>query len=150
MESVGCTVKGVYMAVGPQGASPAVILTTGNETCIPIYIGLWEAISINNALTGEVTPRPLTHDLFVEFLNTFHILLHGLLIDTLEEGVYYASMILEQDHHTIHMDCRPSDGIAICIRCKAKILVDSQLASDSCVPPGDLPRLLDLNSYLKG
>lgn len=126
------------------------ILSTGNETCIPIYIGLWEAISINNALAGEVTPRPLTHDLFVEFLDRFHISLHGLLIDTLEDGVFYASMILEQDHHTIHLDCRPSDGIAICVRCKAEIRVDPQLAADSCVPSGELPRLLDLNSYLKG
>ena len=119
--------KGVYVAKNALGASPAVILSIGNDTCLPIYIGLFEAMSIHSALNNEIPPRPLTHDLFVEFFRQFGISLKSLVIDSLEDGVYYASMILLQDHHEMTIDCRPSDGIAIGIRCQAGIMVEEEV-----------------------
>jgi hypothetical protein len=87
------------MAKNAFGASPAVILTMEDESCLPIYIGLWEAMSIHAALQNEIPPRPLTHDLFVEFFQHLGITLKSLVIDSLNEGVYYATMVLVQDHH---------------------------------------------------
>jgi hypothetical protein len=150
MPSVPCRVKGVFVAKNVLGASPAVILSVENDTCLPIYIGLFEAISINSALNNEVPPRPLTHDLFVEFLKQFGISLKALVIDSLEDGVYYANMILEQDHHELTIDCRPSDGIAIGIRCQARILVEKEVILQSAVIPSELPELVDINSYMAG
>jgi bifunctional DNase/RNase len=86
----------------------------------------------------------------VEFLKQFGISLKGLVIDSLEEGVYYASMILEQDHHELTIDCRPSDGIAITIRCQAAIQVEREVVLQSAVTVGDLPELVDISSYLTG
>jgi hypothetical protein len=143
-------VKGVYIAKNTLGASPAVILSLGNDTCLPIYIGLFEAMSIHSALNNEIPPRPLTHDLFVEFLRQFGISVKSLVIDSLEDGVYYASMILLQDHHELTIDCRPSDGIAIGIRCQADIMVDEEVIQQSAVNPGELPELVDISSYLAG
>jgi bifunctional DNase/RNase len=145
-----CRIKGVYMAVGALGASPAVILTFEDDTCLPIYIGLWEAMSINSALNKEVPPRPLTHDLFIDLFDRFRVALKALVIDSLQDGVYYANLIFEQDHHEISLDCRPSDGIAISVRCSADILIDDQVKSDSAVPAGELPSLMDIGSYLGG
>ena len=68
MPPVPCRVKGVYVAGNHWAQLPAVILSFGNDTCLPIYIGLFEAMSIHSALNNEIPPRPLTHDLFVEFL----------------------------------------------------------------------------------
>lgn len=150
MDQVKCRVKGVYMAVGELGASPAVILSVEDDTCLPIYIGLWEALSIHAALNNEIPPRPLTHDLFVEFLERFKISLKFLVIDAIEDGVYYANMILEQDHHELSMDCRPSDGIAIGLRCHADILVNGEVMNSSAIPSGELPSLMDISSYLAG
>lgn len=150
MNSVKGTIRGVYMATSAFGASPAVILNLEDDSCLPIYIGLWEAISINNALNHEISPRPLTHDLFVEFMETYRISLKALLIDTLEEGVYYANLILQKDHHEQSMDCRPSDGIAIGIRCNADIFIDRHVADASAVKIDDLPELVDLSTYLSG
>jgi bifunctional DNase/RNase len=150
MDLEKCRVKGVYMAVGTLGASPAVILSMNNDTCLPIYIGLWEAMSINAALNNEVPPRPLTHDLFVDFLERFKIILKALVIDSIEDGVYYANMILEQDHHEMTMDCRPSDGIAISIRCQADILITEEVISTSAIPAEELPSLMDIGTYLSG
>ncbi|HUU76124.1 MAG TPA: bifunctional nuclease family protein [Methanoregulaceae archaeon] len=138
------------MATSLYGASPAVILSLDNDSCLPIYIGLWEAISINNALNNEISPRPLTHDLFVEFLQNYEISLKGLFIDTLKDGVYYANLILQKDHHERSMDCRPSDGIAIGIRCNADIFIDRRVVDESAIKIEDLPELVDLSTYLSG
>jgi len=139
------------MAVGPLGASPAVIISLpGDEMVIPIYIGLWEAISIRNALKGEVPPRPLTHDLFVEFMRSFDIELREMVIDSLEDGVYYARLIFVRDHHQLSMDCRPSDGIALSLRCNAGLFVDGDVIAGSSVSFSDLPGLQDLDAYLGG
>lgn len=139
------------MAVGPLGASPAVILSfRGEETCLPIYIGLWEAISIRNALKQEVPPRPLTHDLFVDLLRSFDIELRELVIDSLEDGVYYARLILERDHHRVSMDCRPSDGIALSLRYGANLLIDPDVAAGSAVNFSEIEGLQDLDTYLAG
>ena len=138
------------MAKNAFGASPAVILTMEDESCLPIYIGLWEAMSIHAALQNEIPPRPLTHDLFVEFFQHLGITLKSLVIDSLNEGVYYATMVLVQDHHEVTLDCRPSDGIAIGIRCHASILIDEDVVRQSAIPAGELPELLDIRSYLAG
>jgi uncharacterized protein len=148
MPPVPCRVKGVYVAKNALGASPAVILSIGNDTCLPIYIGLFEAMSIHSALNNEIPPRPLTHDLFVEFLRQFGISLKSLVIDSLVDGVYYASMILLQDHHEMTIDCRPSDGIAIGIRCQAAIMIEEEVIFQSAIDPSELPELVDISSYL--
>lgn len=150
MQAIPGIVRGVYMAKGALGASPAVVLNIGEDSCLPIYIGLWEAISINNALQNEISPRPLTHDLFVEFLHVYNISLKALLIDSIEDGVYYANLILKRDNHEQSMDCRPSDGIAIGIRCQAEILVNPEIVACSAMKPNDLPELVDLATYLTG
>lgn len=151
MDPVQCSVKGVFMAVGPLGASPAVILSLNDkDSCLPIYIGLWEAISIRNALKQEVPPRPLTHDLFVELLKSFGIDMKGLIIDSLDDGVYYARLIVEQDGRQVSMDCRPSDGIALSLRSGAEILIDPEVAASSAVEFKDIEGLQDLDAYLTG
>ena len=94
MDLIPCSVRGVFVAVSPAGASPVVLLDLGDDTCLPIYIGLWEAISINTALNNEIAPRPQTHDLFLEFLNRYQVTLRALHIDSLEDGVYYANLML--------------------------------------------------------
>ncbi len=84
------------------------------------------------------------------FCRQFGISLKSLVIDSIEDGVYYASMILLQDHHEMTIDCRPSDGIAIGIRCQAGIMVEEEVILQSAVNPNELPELVDISSYLAG
>jgi bifunctional DNase/RNase len=149
-DPIRCTIQGVFVALNDTGASPAVILGLDGDACLPIYIGLWEAISINNALNRELSPRPLTHDLFVELLGTFGIKLRSLYIDTLEEGIYYATLSLMREDQEETLDCRPSDGIALALRYGADIVIDPRVAEGSSVKKSDLPELVDLNSYFFG
>ena len=93
MDQVPCVVRGVFVAVSSGSPVPVIILDTGGDASIPIFIGLWEAISINNALNNEIPPRPLTHDLIVNFMDRYHITMKALMIDSIEEGVFYAKMV---------------------------------------------------------
>mgnify|MGYP003737665511 FL=1 len=136
------------MSVSEMGAAPTVVLDAGGDSTIPIYVGLWEAISINNALNSEMLPRPITHDLIVDLFRRFDITLDALHIDSLEEGVFYAKLLLSQGSRTEVMDCRPSDGIAIALRYQAPIMIEDAVVASAAVKRDDLPRMVDLKEYL--
>lgn len=148
MTAQSCRVQGVFMSVSDMGAAPTVVLDTGSDSTIPIYVGLWEAISINNALISEMLPRPITHDLIVDLFRRFDITLDALHIDSLEEGVFYAKLLLSQGSRTEIMDCRPSDGIAIALRYRAPIMIEDTVVETAAVRKDDLPRMVDLKEYL--
>lgn len=148
MTAQRCRVQGVFMSVSEMGAAPTVVLDAGGDSTIPIYVGLWEAISINNALNSEMLPRPITHDLIVDLFRRFDITLDALHIDSLEEGVFYAKLLLSQGSRTEIMDCRPSDGIAIALRYRAPIMIEDAVVASAAVKRDDLPRMVDLKEYL--
>ena len=85
---------------------------------VPIYIGLAEAISIDIALRNETTPRPMTHDLMKSVMDNFNINIDRILIDDLDEQVFYARLMLKDTDKDIEIDARPSDCIALAVRTK--------------------------------
>ncbi len=149
MPLVRCEVKGVFVATNDETTVPLVLLTNRNGYSLPIFIGLWEAISINSALIREVLARPFTHDLFLDLLNKFSITLHSLQIDSIEEGVYYAQLTLSTGSHEEHMDCRPSDGIALALRAGVPVFVDENVLVSAGQKSEELPPMTDLSMFLK-
>jgi len=106
-------------------------------------------VSINSARNREVLARPFTHDLFLDVLNKFSITLHSMQIDSIEEGVYYAQLTLSTDSHIEHIDCRPSDGIALALRADVPIFVDEEVLVSAGQKTEDLPPMTDLSTFLK-
>ena len=150
MTQIRCEVKGVFVAVSEGATVPLVILTDGDGALhLPIFIGLWEAISINSAKIKEVLPRPFTHDLFLELLDKFSISLRFLQIDSIENGVFYAQLVLSADHHEEYIDCRPSDGIALALRGEVHIFVDETVLMSAGQKIQDLPKMVDLSTFLQ-
>lgn len=144
-----CRVRGVFLSMSEQGAAaPTVVLEMPGGDCIPIYIGLWEAISIRNAIKKEVLPRPITHDLFVEVLRKLEVTVTALSIDELEDGIFYAKLHVQRDGITEVVDCRPSDGIAIALRAGAPISVEEGVITRASRKKEDLPRLQDLDALM--
>jgi len=151
MDLIPCTVHGVFLSVNESSSAPTVVLDVGDGTCIPVYIGLWEAISIRHALEKGIMPRPITHDLFMEVLRKFGISVEALHIDSLEEGVYYGKMILAQDATRQLIDCRPSDGIAIALRAGAPILIEREVVQAASVRREELlkkVKMVDLQTLI--
>ncbi len=149
MTQIRCEVKGVFVAMNDATTVPLVVLTDGGEQSLPIFIGLWEAVSINSAKNKEILSRPFTHDLFLDLVTKFSITIHYLQIDSIEDGVYYAQLVLSADHHKEYLDCRPSDGIALALRADVPIFVDENVLTTAGQKTGDLPPMVDLSTYLR-
>ncbi|HWS21044.1 MAG TPA: bifunctional nuclease family protein [Methanoregula sp.] len=149
MTQIRCEVKGVFVTMNDATTVPLVVLTDGGEQSLPIFIGLWEAVSINSAKNKEVLSRPFTHDLFLDLIVKFSISVHYLQIDSLEDGVYYAQLVLSADHHKEYLDCRPSDGIALALRADVPIFVDENVLASAGQKTADLPPMVDLSTFLR-
>lgn len=147
MEQISCEVAGVYLAIHDLGVAPVVLLKTWDERYIPIFIGLFEAVSINTALNGPPSPRPLTHDLFSDTLTALGAELREVRVDSLDEGVYYATLFLDTQTGDISIDCRPSDGIALAVRKNAPVFMDDLLMVEAAVHREELPDLRDFSDY---
>jgi bifunctional DNase/RNase len=149
MPAVPCSVKGVFAVLSPAGTVPVVILTDGTPRLLPIFVGLSEAVAIQSARNGEVLPRPFTHDLFIDTLLRFGIRVVSLQIDAVNEGVYYAQLVLCGDKQEIRIDCRPSDGIALALRAGAPISVEQDVLENAGQEGVNLPPLVDIETFLK-
>ena len=89
---------------------------------LPIVIGTFEAQSIALELEKSlVPPRPLTHDLFKIFADTFSIQIKRVVIYKLEEGIFYSNILCVQNGQEYTIEARTSDAIAIALRCNAPI-----------------------------
>ena len=88
---------------------------------LPIVIGGFEAQAIAVALERMQPSRPLTHDLFANFMTTFGIELKEVIIYKLEEGIFFAKLICRHDGENIEIDSRTSDALAMAVRAGCKI-----------------------------
>jgi len=149
MSQVRCEVRGVFVACNTTTTVPLVVLADGEGRVLPIFIGLWEAVSINSAKNREVLPRPFTHDLFIDMMTKFRITLRFLQIDSIDDGVYYAQLVLAADNHEEYIDCRPSDGIALALRGEVPIFVEESVLAEAGQKSGDLQDIVDLATYLQ-
>lgn len=100
-----------------QTQSYAVVLGEVNGSRrLPIVIGGFEAQAIAVALEKMNPSRPLTHDLMKNFLIAFGIDLHEVIINDLQEGVFYSKLVCSNENDTIEIDSRTSDAIAMAVR----------------------------------
>lgn len=96
---------------------PIVLLKEASGTrYLPIWIGAVEATAIAFALQGVETPRPLTHDLFVNVLSELGVELTAVHVTDLQDGTFYAELHLRQQERAWTVSARPSDAIALASR----------------------------------
>lgn len=83
---------------------------------LPIVIGGFEAQAIAVALEHIQPGRPLTHDLMKNFMLAFNIELHEIIINDLQEGIFFSKLICSTDKDSAEIDSRTSDAIALAVR----------------------------------
>jgi bifunctional DNase/RNase len=105
-----------------------VLREKGGQRQVPIVIGFVEASSIQMRIAGVTTPRPLTHDLLASVIQSLEAKVEHLLIDDLVEGTFFAKLCLK-DHegHSVLVDSRPSDGIALAVRLNIPMFVEEKI-----------------------
>lgn len=115
------------VALLPTQAGCAVFLGDGHKAIV-FYIDPAVGSSINASMAGQLPPRPLTHDLFLLTLESFGAKVSRAVIVRVENEIYYARLILEAENEVmerkiVELDARPSDCIALAVRCGAPIYV---------------------------
>jgi bifunctional DNase/RNase len=83
---------------------------------LPIVIGGFEAQAIAVALERMQPSRPLTHDLMKNFMLAFNVELHEIVINDLQEGIFYSKLLCSTEHDTVEIDSRTSDALALAVR----------------------------------
>jgi uncharacterized protein len=115
--------------------SPIVLLKDASDRrALPIYIGQDQARAIMGALENQKPPRPLTHDLIVNILESSSMILEKVIIHSLQKDTFYASLIIQQGEIKREIDARPSDAIAVALRTNTPIWVMEEVVSDASIP----------------
>ena len=116
MNKVKLNVLGISYSQTQSGAYALVLSEEEGKRRIPIIIGGFEAQAIAIQLEGLTPPRPLTHDLFLNFAKSFGIEILDVQIYKLEEGVFFSKLRCNNEGKEIFIDARTSDSIALALR----------------------------------
>lgn len=124
------TVRG--LALDPVTNAPIVILKAEDGTrLLPIWIGLFEANAIAVEMEKIIAPRPMTHDLLKNMIELLDARVDRMVVDSLQENTFFASIYLRYDGRELRLDARPSDAIALALRTGAPIFVTDDVLSRS-------------------
>ena len=106
------------------------------ERQFPILIGIFEATSIDRRVKSIQRPRPLTHDLLVNVVDSLGAQLDSVVITELREHTYFAHLRIKQDGELVEIDSRPSDAIAVAVTCDPPlpIYVEEEVLDDALEP----------------
>lgn len=129
-ETIQVDIFGLSLTPSISGGGYAIILKeiSGNRR-LPIIIGQYEAQSIALELEGIKPPRPLTHDLLKEVIETFGYTVNYIVINELRDSTFFAK--IKFDSATLEeMDARPSDAIAIALKFSSPIYVNSDIMDE--------------------
>ncbi len=106
---------------------------------LPIVIGGFEAQAIAVALEKMQPSRPLTHDLMKNFMNAFNVELQEIIINDLQEGIFYSKLVCFTEHDTVEIDSRTSDALALAVRFNCPIYTFDNILDSAGILMEDTP-----------
>ena len=128
-------VNGIFLT---QSQASGIILKEKNgERTLPIVIGEYEAQYIALGLENIKPPRPITHDLTLNILDSCGVVMDSVLITELKNNTYYAVIRLKKKLKYWDIDARPSDAIALALRFDAPIFVEDTVMQKSKISDGE-------------
>jgi hypothetical protein len=116
------------LALDPVSNMPIIILRDEEEKrSLPIWVGIFEANAIALELEKITTPRPMTHDLIKNILESVDAKVEKIVVNDLRDNTFFALIHLRLGEEEITVDSRPSDAIALALRVGAPIFVDDDV-----------------------
>lgn len=131
MEKIELKIIGLSYSQTQSGAYALVLSEKKGARRLPIIIGGFEAQSIAIELENMKPSRPLTHDLFKSFAESFQVTIKEVVIYNLIEGVFYSKIVCDQNGTEVEIDARTSDAIAIGIRCACPVYTFEHILSSA-------------------
>lgn len=124
-------VLGLSTSPSSGGAYALILSEVEGSRRLPIIIGTFEAQAIALELEHIKPPRPMTHDLLRNVIQSFDCSVKHIFINDLRESTYYAEIVYEFEGRDIKIDARPSDAIALAIRFNAPIFVSQEVLTEA-------------------
>ncbi|MCL4539567.1 MAG: bifunctional nuclease family protein [Bacteroidetes bacterium] len=135
MDKVMVDILGLSPSPSSPGAYALILKEVSGERRLPIIIGQFEAQAIALELEGIKPPRPLTHDLVKNVLDSLGTTLSDVVVSELREGTFFARLNVEGNSVNHEIDARPSDAIAIAIRFGVPIYVSETVMEEASTMP---------------
>jgi bifunctional DNase/RNase len=134
MDKVQVEILGISTSPASNGAYALILRESAGARRIPIIIGGFEAQAIALEMEGIKPPRPLTHDLLKNIVESLSATITEVNIHDLKDGTFYASIILNGE---TEIDSRPSDAIAVAIRFGINIFVAEHVMAEAGFLPDE-------------
>lgn len=147
MDKIRMDILGLSTSPSSGGAYALILNEVEGNRRLPIIIGTFEAQAIALELEHIKPPRPMTHDLLKNVIQSFESELYEVFINDLSEGTFYAQIIYDRNGDQFEQDARPSDAIALAIRFDAPIFVDETVLEEAGIVSESSDDAVDSDIY---
>lgn len=132
--------------------APVLILEEKEESeskrLLLIWVGESEAWAIDSKLKNESMPRPMTHDLMKNILDALSATVIAIHINAFKDATYYATLKLKSESEEYDIDSRPSDAIALALRCDVPIYIDEAVLEQNGFMASEVKKSKEMNLEL--
>jgi hypothetical protein len=120
------------LALDETSKSPILVLKNPEDSrVLPIWIGAMEAMSISMAINQVPFHRPMTHDLLLKVIVSMGGTVSRVEVTDIENGTFFAEIVVTMENETKRMDSRPSDAIALAVRAECPIFVGEAVLEEA-------------------
>ena len=131
LKKIKLEILGLSSSQSQTGSFALVLGEADGNRRLPIIIGMFEAQAIAIEIEKIIPNRPMTHDLFKAFANSFHFHVDEIVISDLKEGVFFAKIVCTDGLKKSEIDARPSDAIAVGLRFDAPIFTFENILAEA-------------------
>jgi uncharacterized protein len=139
VEKIKLEILGLSSSQSQSGSFALVLGEAHGKRRLPIIIGMFEAQAIAIEIEKIIPNRPMTHDLFKSFAQSFDFEVEEIVISDLKEGVFFAKIVCHNGSKQIEVDARPSDAIAIGLRFNVPIYTYENVMSEAGIVLSEEP-----------
>jgi bifunctional DNase/RNase len=118
----------------PTGTVVLILEETAGERILPVWIGEFEGQSIDMALRGIQPQRPFPYDLIISSVTRMGGSIQEIIVSSLHENTFFATVKIVRDGESILIDSRTSDAVAIALRAKSPIFVSEEVLAEAGYP----------------
>jgi bifunctional DNase/RNase len=144
MDKIPLKLLGMINSQSQSGAYTIILGETEGKRRLPILINTFEAQAILFHIENIKIPRPLTHDLFKNFADTFGIEFQEVIISKFAQGIFYATLICSDGVSIKEIDSRTSDAVALAVRFNCPIYTYESVLAGAGVSVEEEPDIDEL------
>ena len=124
----------------PRDGQRAVLLDSkGGERVLPIWIGRTEAEALALPLSGRTAGRPLSADLTARLIEVGDLVVERVVIETVRDFTFYATIVVASNDEAHEVDARPSDALNLAVRVGAPVFISAELLEQAGAAPAQVP-----------